>query len=507
MKPQISILRAMSDPKLFAPWFRGKSWDAWRAFLAALFGLPMSPAMLEVFNRHTGRASRSSNPHREAWLCCGRRSGKSLIAALLAVFVALFRDYGQYLAPGELATVMVVAADRRQARVILRYVRGFVNEITMLKKMVVRELKESIEFSNRTVIEIHTASFRTIRGYSCAACINDELAFWVGDESSAEPAGEILAAQRPALATLPGALLISLSSPHARRGPLWEAYRTAFGKDDSCVLFWKGSSLEMNPALDPAIIKEAYDLDPVAAAAEYGAEFRSDCESFISRDSVETSVVRGRLELPKASGVRYHAFVDPSGGSMDSMTLAIAHLEKRVVRFPDGQEVRFPLALDLIREVKPPFSPEQVVREFAAAIKSYGISTVIGDHYAGEWPRERFSIHGVAYRPSEKSRSEIYMEMLPLLNSKRVSLLDNPRLVTQLSGLERHASRGGRETIDHAPGGHDDVANAAAGALVCAAMASTSEGAGGFLAVGGKSGPTIFHGNESDLPPGIDLED
>src|SRR5262245_64495887 len=32
-------------------------------------------------------------------------------------------------------------------------------------------------------------------------------------------------------------------------------------------------------------------------------------------------------------------------------------------------------------------------------------------------------------------------------------------------GLERRTSRGGRDSIDHAPGGHDDLANAAAGAI------------------------------------------
>jgi hypothetical protein len=483
MKAHISILDAMSDPKLFGPWFRGKSWGAWRAFLAALFGLPMTEVDAAAFRSHTGRKASPVSAFREAWLCCGRRAGKSLIAAFIGVYLAFFRDYTQHLAPGELCTVMIVAADRRQARVILRYVRGFVREIPMLSKMIVRELKESIEFSNRVAIEIHTASFRTIRGYTCAACINDEIAFWVGDEQSAEPAGEILAAERPALATIPGALLVSLSSPHARRGPLWESFKSYYGKDDAGVLFWKADSRSMNSKLDASIVAEAYARDPIAAAAEYGAEFRSDCESFIAREAVETCVFKGRSELPRVADVPYFAFVDPSGGSADSMTLAIAHRRPIVNR----------AVLDLVREVRPPFSPENVVREFARVLKSYGISTVTGDHYAGEWPRERFSVHGITYQPSEKSRSDIYLDMLPLLNSYRAELLDNARLVTQLSGLERHATRGGREMIDHAPGGHDDLANAAAGALVGAASGAAGEGFS-FIAVGGRN-PRILRGD------------
>ena len=72
------------------------------------------------------------------------------------------------------------------------------------------------------------------------------------------------------------------------------------------------------------------------------------------------------------------------------------------------------------------------------------------------------------YEPADKSKSEIYVDLLPLINSTAVDLLDNERLVTQLTSLERRTSRGGRDSIDHAPGAHDDLANAVAGALVTA---------------------------------------
>jgi hypothetical protein len=469
----ITILEAMEDPKLFKPWFRGNSWLAWKAFLAALFGLAMTDEQLELYRKYTGRKTAPAQAFREARLLCGRRAGKSLIAALVAVYLAIFCDYTPYLAPGELATMMVIAADRKQARVITRFVRGFIKEVPLLSSMVVRETRETLELSNRVVIEVHTASFRTIRGYTCGFCCNDEECFWPADDTSAEPASEILSAERPSLITVPFSLLLSLSSPHAQRGPMYTAFREHYGKDDSPVLFWKAPSLAMNSRLDPKIVDEAYRCDPIAAAAEYGAEFRSDCESFISREAIETCVMKGRLELPRVEGTRYFAFVDPSGGSADSMTLGIAHLSKL------GRAT-----LDLLREIRPPFSPEKVVREFATTLKAYGLSEVTGDRYAGEWPRERFNVYGIMYRPSEKSRSDIYMELLPLLNSRRTELLDIPRLVSQVAGLERHAARGGRESVDHAPGQHDDIANAAAGALVLA-MNSAYEGGPGFLATGG----------------------
>jgi hypothetical protein len=138
------------------------------------------------------------------------------------------------------------------------------------------------------------------------------------------------------------------------------------------------------------------------------------------------------------------------------MTLAIAHRDK------DGTAIT-----DAIRERRPPFSPDSVVQDFATTLKSYGLSEVVGDRYAGEWVREPFKTHGIKYLLSEQPKSDIYRDLLPLMNSGKVELLDVPRLISQICSLERRTARGGRDSIDHPPGGaHDDVANAVAGAIV-----------------------------------------
>jgi hypothetical protein len=78
---------------------------------------------------------------------------------------------------------------------------------------------------------------------------------------------------------------------------------------------------------------------------------------------------------------------------------------------------------------------------------------------------ERFEREGIRYAPAEQPKSDLYRELLPALNSGRVELLDHPKLVNQLVGLERRTSRGGRDSIDHGPGQHDDVANSVAGVV------------------------------------------
>ena len=120
--------------------------------------------------------------------------------------------------------------------------------------------------------------------------------------------------------------------------------------------------------------------------------------------------------------------------------------------------------VDATREVRPPFSPEAVIDDFATLLKTYRVSKVTGDRYAGEFPRELFRKRGITYQCSEKPKSDLFRDLLPLLNSGRVVLPKSERLVNQLCGLERRTARSGKDSIDHGPGGHDDLANAVAGA-------------------------------------------
>lgn len=459
----MNILEAIEHPDLFEPWFRGKqeSFTGWFAFLAALFGLPMTDEQFAKFQKHTNRQERPKAASSEAWLVIGRRGGKSFVAALVAVFLACFFEYRSYLAPGERGTIMVIAADKKQGRVILRYVKAMLNNIPMLKDMIERETADSFDLNNSVTIEVGTASFRSSRGYTYVAVLADEIAFWRTD-GAAEPDYAILDAIRPGMATIPNAMLLCMSSPYARKGALWDAFKRFFGKDGA-PLVWRGATREMNPTVPQAFIDRMTERDPASAAAEYGAEFRSDIEAFVSREVVEACVDAGTRERVRTRGNDYYAFVDPSGGSVDSMTLAIAHREAdRAV-------------LDLTREIKPPFSPEGVAKDFCDTLKAWGITKVTGDRYGGEWPREQFRKNGIAYELSDLVRSDLYKHMLPLLNSGSARLLDSERLVSQIVGLERRVAFGGKESIDHGPNSHDDLANAVAGALSLVAETSGSK--------------------------------
>jgi len=143
---------------------------------------------------------------------------------------------------------------------------------------------ESVILTNGVVIEVHTGSIASPRGRTFIAVLADEIAFWRSD-GSANPDQEVIAAIKPGHASIPNSILLLARSPYAKRGLLWTTFRKHLGRDDARVLVWKGSAAEMNPSLDPTVIAEAYEEDPASAAAEFGAEFGSDVEAVVSRET------------------------------------------------------------------------------------------------------------------------------------------------------------------------------------------------------------------------------
>lgn len=446
----MDIITTLNDPMLLGSFIDPATWQTWLTIFKAAFALPPAKGDLELFTAVTGRSKWPSESCKELWIIAGRRSGKSVNASILAGYFAAFIKYA--LRIGERATIPIISPTRVQSRIIAGYIFSIFEESPMLSTLVERQTSTDLNLKNGIDVAILSSDFRSIRGFTCPVVILDEVAFFNSEGS--RPDDEILRAVRPTLITLNG-ILIGISSPYAKRGVLWETYQRHWGKNDSDVLVIQAESTLLNPTLNKETIDHATEEDPSAAESEWFGKFRSDIESYVSREAVSACVVEGRYELPPDKSIHYSAFVDPAGGSgQDSFTMAICHQEKDFK------------VLDLVREVKPPFSPEQTISDFAKVLKAYGISTVTGDRFGGEFPRELFRGHDIAYKLSAKNKSEIYKELLPMINSGQVLLLDHQKMIDQLCNLERRTARGGRDSIDHPPRAHDDIINSVAGVLI-----------------------------------------
>jgi hypothetical protein len=326
----------------------------------------------------------------------------------------------------------------------------------MLTQVLANSTADTLTLLNGCTVAAYPARPAAVRGLRARVVVLDELAFYRSSDNLPIDA-EMLRAVRPCLATTGGKLFV-LSSPYAQSGALYDLHRRHYGRNDSSVLVWQASAPEMNPTLSPDYLSRMAQDDPEAYRSEVLGEFRAGVSTFLDPDIIAGSVAAGVRERPPVHGASYVSFDDPASGSGgDAWTKAIAH------RDGDG------VVLDVLRVWLPPFNPSGVIAESATLSKSYGLRGTTGDRYAPGFVLEGFRAHGITYAPSLRDRSTLYLEMLPLMNAGRVALLDVPEMLRELRGLERRRGIAGRDRIDHAPGQHDDRANAVAGALALAA--------------------------------------
>ena len=467
----VTMRQALADPALLGGVLAGELWGNWTTFLIATNGEKLNAAERKIFQKFTGREREPGERVEEALFLIGRRGGKDRATSVLASYLAALVDWSPVLAKGERGVLLVVGVDTRAAQIQRDYIEGVFDASPMLSSLVANKTADTIELTTGITIEVRAASFRRNRGMTCVGVVLTEPAF-LHDENSSNPDVEILTALRPTLLTTGGPLLM-LTTPYAQRGEVYNLYQRHFGPTgDPRILVVQGTSRDFNSMLPQKVIDRAFERDPVTAASEYGAQFRTDLEDYVKRSAVMACIAEGVSERAPERGVQYAGFIDPSGGSSDSMTLAIGYRDR------EGKTV-----LAYSRASVPPFSPSAVCTEFAEILKAYGIHSVKSDKYGGEWVVEAFHTQGIRCEQSADPKSDLYLSLLPLINSGEVSLLDDARLVNELCGLERRTARSGKELIDHRPGAHDDIANAVAGCLVGLALQPTPIGAAGWLAI------------------------
>jgi hypothetical protein len=465
---RVSMREALCESRLLGKSLPGDSWRPWRILLMAIMGEELTDTERAIYSQFTGRPQEPGFIPAEFFGVAGRRSGKTRAAGTLAAYVATLVDHGSYLATSERATIPVMAASTVQAQKAFQACM-VLEDSPLLSKQVESANSETIRLKTRCDIEVRPANHRTIRGITSPLAIADEVAFYFTDGVNTDT--QILDAVRPSLQSgNHHGPLVCISSPHARRGELYDAFKNHWGPDgDAHVIVAKGASLDFNSTIDPRTIERAFKRNPTVADAEYGGNFRSDVTNLLTLEAVEAATDVGVTERPPHDGVQYVAHADPAGGSgSDGFTLAIGHYEQGVA------------VIDLVRERKSPYNPETVVAEYADILRLYRIHAIRTDRYASEWNRAAWKKAGIEHRPAEMTASEFYAALVPAVNAGQVALLDDETLKRQLVGLERRLSRGGRELISHAPNAHDDIANSVAG--VVAAILKRDRGAAPMLA-------------------------
>jgi hypothetical protein len=480
----MNIIEDIRDPQLFRPYLADKSdslatWSSWLTCLRVIYGLPLkTESQRRLVQQCTGRNPDKLNPngYDTVLLLVGRRGGKSKIAGLIGGFEASLSGRERLCSPGELPMVSICAPSKDQSQIILSYSRAALGS-PMLDEAVTDDIRGQFRLSNGVTVRVLTGTFKAVRSYTQIAVIVDEVCFFNSSEESKCSDTELIRSIKPALLTTHGKL-VCVSTKYAPRGWGYSTWKKHFGNDSSRILVWDASSRTMNPCLSQEDIDAEIAEDPVGATCEFENSWREDVQDYLPRSVVEACVVKDRTELLPRSGIEYRSFVDVSGGRKDPMALCIGHKEgsRKIV-------------IDFLKLWKPPCNPLVVIADMADELKRYHLRTTCGDAYAAEFNVAAFRNNGIAYVKSDKNKSELYLELIGPIVAQEVDLPDREDLVAQIASLERRTRSGGRDSVDHPSGGHDDLANVIAGVCV---GASKGRFVPGFITLDGDGSGSVM---------------
>jgi hypothetical protein len=437
--------------------------------LKAIYGLPLSPAELEVFQSATGRTKYTPRVYRDVSVLAGRRSGKSSrIAAAIGVFEGCIAKHD--LALGETGVVLIVAPTEKQGRVTFKLIEARITNSPTLRRLV-KKVRSSpseseIELTNGRTISVQAANSKHLRSASLICVILEEGCFFRDSDTGAYNLDEILKSVRPGTLTMPGSKVIRVSSPWSKDGVMWNDWRLRNERPDT--LCWKAPSWVMNPGLPADELARERERDESYFLREYGCEFLDSAQALLPPEQVERCVSRNAWsERAPQSGVNYVGSLDAAFRS-DAFAHAIAHV--------DGERV----VVDLARSWKPrrgqPIQFLPVLEEIVNIMKNYRAYDLYGDQVAAEPIKQFVAQHGITFEQTTtlgRKASAIFATLRAKCMAGQLELPNDPELISQLKRLEVVVGPGGSERVEAATG-HDDKAIAVALAVHQALLAESN---------------------------------
>jgi hypothetical protein len=310
MKILVPLRDALHDDRLLGHALVGESWAGWKTLLLAAAGEQLDDGEREHFTALTGRPKEPGDGLlSEVFLCIGgRRGGKSRAMATFCAWLASCVDWSDVLSIGETGRVLFVAPATYQAQVISDYCRALFRENELLSSLIQGETQDELQLKRRIAFTIQAASATHARGMTAVAICLDEVCH-LPSTDAVNSSEDLTQALKPSLASTGGPLLLT-SSPAGAEGLAYALFKRHYGPDgDVRCIVAKGSSRELNPSLRASIIDKAYADDAVAAAAEYGAEFREPMSSYLTREIVERCIDKGVTSRVRLPLIQYEAFL------------------------------------------------------------------------------------------------------------------------------------------------------------------------------------------------------
>jgi hypothetical protein len=413
----------------------------------------------------------ADNVNHAIW-ALGRRSGKTFMAAIAALYMCFVQDeyFIKKVRKGEKWYIIAVANDLGQSKIALDNIRQLIIN-SPFEQEITRETSLEIEIRNGCVFQAIPASARASRGKAVVGIIQDELAFSIEGDAN-RGAEAMYTALAPSIAQFgKHGKIIELSSPYLTSGLFFDHFKQAQSGEFPGMQALQVPTWEINPSLPWGcdFLENARKKDEETFYVEFGAQFRASNSVLLAPEIVDIAVNKDRSILPPSVEYKgtYVLALDPARGGVgrDDYTAVIVHYEgERLIidKFhafePDFEiagkkEVNIAKVDDWIRE-------HHRIYDFQSIILDQFNSSASIQNLSKDYP-----ISELAWSTSTKMKA--FSKMKELFNAGLIELYPHKKAVWQLKNLSviyRNSGQwnvtGGKES------GIDDYAFALAGAVL-----------------------------------------
>jgi hypothetical protein len=382
----------------------------------------------------------------------GRRSGKTLLASIVAVYEGTVRsdEHRRHARPGETLEIVCVATEINQARLLRRAI-GQHFDRPALRGLVKRETESSVELKNGFTISALATNARSLRGRAIPVLVLDEFAHLVDSTGSAIAAEEIWSSTVPSVAQFPSAKVLVTSTPRWSTGLFFElCEQAASGLYDMAT--WHASTAEMNPAIGAEVLAAEAERDPGNYRREFLAEWDSGIGSLFDIELVRQAVRRGPDALPPRYGLNYVISSDPAYTG-DRWAIVVGHREQ--------DRVVVDLVTGFAGSRGRPVDHELALGTIASLADSYNKARVITDQGMAQPIIQGLTARGVQVelKPWHSTlKLDAATSTRTLLMEGRLEIPGHKILMAELAQLEQHPLPSGRPRIEAPRSSHDDFA-------------------------------------------------
>lgn len=475
--------------------------------------------------------------YREFFLCCGRRSSKSVIASIIANFetyrlIKMGNPQEYFGFPsGQQIAVTTVATTDEQASTLFEMMKARSQACAYLKDRIVNQTQtyfnlktdEDIlrESSPSICMLCGGAGSNSLRGKNNLIVMFDEAAFFAtngrnsGDEVYQALVPSIASFTRAGEKTDGEGKVIMLSSPYGKSGLFYQKYLESFDLTDSVLMFQMYSAM-VNPTIDSSILRDAKRKNSAMFDCEYGAKFSDTVTTWIDQEVLNKVIKHPEITCNKKQGKsEYEYFMGIDyGGKTDGSSVAIVHKEgdKIILDYADvyysGSSDVWDSYSQNYKSANKTFAGYEIVpiegfaNEILRLSELFPIKYGWFDQFNGYALLEVLKSKGLTQLTtravSAGLNTQVYQVCKTLIGSELIEMFNHNILIPELLSLEE--IKNGAQISVEAPqrnGYHDDISDAFARAVFSCYENSQKQPSNSYVSSFSRNGFACARGGNS----------